>query len=312
MKLKLIAAQRKIGQAFESAVHRMGEMDQTSEVKPATWPEVLKAGTGVTGQIALEFGPVVIRLPERPTRRPELFVVMTGRLSVTDTVRDSDSPLQSVSFGTQIAYFRYYESEGRLEHVFGAHYDVDTATPGHPAFHAQLASNDNLAEHVKDRFRLADATVDKMPPGFLKTVRVPTAQMDFLATITQVCSDHLVYKHSSTGTLDAFAALRTDCHVLEGVDAAILLGREDGCLRAHTGITGLDWRIQPDLPPGQLATLLAAIWSARGRLRTRLDRAVGTSDAREEDRPAAVSPGRSSGVAARCRRLIRGFRRAPS
>jgi len=174
-----------------------------------------------------------MRIPERPNQRAELFVVMTGRLTITDTVLDSSSPLQSAMFGTQVAYFRYLETKDRLEHVFGAHYDVDTTAPGHPAFHVQLASNDDMAKHVKEHFRLPEATVDALPRQFLKTVRVPTAQMDFLATITQVCSDHLIYRDSSTETLTAFDALRKDCNVVQGMDADTLLGRQDGCLRAQ-------------------------------------------------------------------------------
>ena len=52
--------------------------------------------------------------------------------------------------------------------------------------------------------------------GILRTVRVPTAQMDVFSVVLQVCADHLIMQGSAPEVADAFKKIVEACGFFGG------------------------------------------------------------------------------------------------
>lgn len=224
---------QRVIEAWDNAIYRLTQMYQASQIKPSSGYEVFRIDSATSDdEVKLNFGPVVFHVPERPDRRgPNLFVVAKGWLTL-DGPDFKTTPLRTKTFGTEVAYFRL--KAGHLEHVYGAHYDMDEKKPGHPVFHAQFGSQQAFSNDVRDLFNRNDNVVDHMA-GILKTVRTPSAQMDIFAVLSQICADHLMTSESSSEVKQAFTVLRSNCDFLVG--AAHRLGFLNGdhaasCYRA--------------------------------------------------------------------------------
>lgn len=211
-------AQRQLGDIFERIAERITQLHTLSEIRPRTRNEAIRVvGTGDGTGVAVTFGPVVLQLPEKAeASTADLFVVVTGDI----TMAAAGQGLQMQSFRTKAAYFRRKPTE--LQHVFAAHYDYDPVSPGHPLFHAQLDTMPDLREHL-GRFHIAgeaDLPLREDTARILRTVRIPSAQMDFFAVLIQIAADHLLIGKVSTTTSQAFGALLPDTHVPHGIEVS--------------------------------------------------------------------------------------------
>lgn len=123
----------------------------------------------------------------------DLFIVAEGRLSLSRQLFAEHGLMQTRDFSTRVGYFR--RVPGLLEHVFGAHYDFSRDELGHPAFHGQMRSFSTFSTHVHEQYGIEGGVSDYLA-GVLKTVRLPTAQMDMFSLFLQLCADHLLYSGS--------------------------------------------------------------------------------------------------------------------
>src|SRR5215218_4719682 len=146
---------------------------------------------GDPGIASFDLARVVFNLPERADRsRTDLFVAVEGQLSFRRSQDRGRESLATHAFATKVAYFR--RSANCLTHVYGAHYDFSLSEVGHPVFHGQMRSYLELAEGIRQHFGINHEVVDNVR-GLLRTVRVPTAQMDAFSLFVQLCADHLLY-----------------------------------------------------------------------------------------------------------------------
>lgn len=167
----------------------------------------------VAGQIAFTVNPVTFNVPERADGSADMYITVKGRIYLDEGAVRTNRKLTTVSFGTEVAYFRM--RQGRLNHVYGAHYDFSLNEIGHPIFHAQMKSFVERGQLVSDIFTLDCESEDQIA-NVLRTVRVPTAQMDFFALALQICADHLMSKNSSAEQRDAFEDLRKASYSIQG------------------------------------------------------------------------------------------------
>lgn len=200
--------------AWDNAIHGLKQMSQASTVRPNTSYEIFKLDSEAPDDvIKFKIGPVVFHVPERPNRRgPDLYIVVKGWLSFQGPDFKVE-PLKTNNFGTEVAYFR--SKQGALEHVYGAHYDMDEDRSGHPVFHAQFASQLEFGESIHNEFRVDDNLIDSIAPT-IGTVRVPSAQMDFFSVIIQICADHLLGKGAGPDVEAAFSRMRSECGFFVG------------------------------------------------------------------------------------------------
>jgi len=170
------------------------------------WPKV-------EGQIAFTVNPVTFNVPERANGSADMYIVAQGRIHLDQAALREARKLRTVSFATEVGYFRM--SKGKLNHVYGAHYDFSLNDIGHPIFHAQMKSYNERGQWVSDAFKLDCESHDYMA-NVLRTVRLPTAQMDFFALVLQICADHLMSKDSGAEQLEAFENLRKVNYSIQG------------------------------------------------------------------------------------------------
>ena len=202
----------------------MRRMEVSSAVAPSDGWAIIRAATDVPDDVVgLEVGPVVFNVPVRANSGlSDLYVVVEGRIVFEGDMRADI--LTTRTFGTRIGYFHL--DAGTLNHVYGAHYDMDEVHAGHPVFHAQISEQMALGEPVKAQLGI-ESEIARSMGVFLNNVRTPSAQMDFFAVMTQVCADHLLGAGSSADAKNAFGVLRNAsdffvgaAHRLEYLNAA--------------------------------------------------------------------------------------------
>ena len=158
--------------------------------------------------------PIVFNLPERATHTtPNLFVVVEGWLEFRLDSMRNNSELLTHGFSTKAAYFR--KTSGGVAHVYGAHFDFALDELGHPIFHAQMKSFQDLYSYVDAEFQVGGELTDNVK-GILKNVRLPTAQMDCFSFFLQLCADHLLYDQSGPEERGAFNSLLNMGEFLKG------------------------------------------------------------------------------------------------
>ena len=185
---------------------------------------------------AIEFliKPAVFNVPERGSDlRPGLFVVIEGSLSLSASEWEQHKQLVTTRFGTHAAYFRPKGQE--LSHIYGAHHDYAVDEVGHPVFHSQLKDFSSFLTHVSDYFDIQYVPGGNQVKGLLKTVRLPTAQLDVFAAYLQIVADHLLHKDSSPEEKKAFNQLCASYSTLKGAEKKGLssLGGLQSCLRSR-------------------------------------------------------------------------------
>ncbi len=124
---------QKINDAWQEAIYTLQQMSQASSVRPASGYEAFRFDANATNdEVKLEFGPIVFNVPERPnSRSPDLFVVAKSWLTL-EGPNFKQLPLRTRNFGTEVGYFR--RRGENLDHVYGAHFDMDEVTSGHQFF----------------------------------------------------------------------------------------------------------------------------------------------------------------------------------
>lgn len=189
-------------------------MNQASEIKPKNALEVFRIVSEEEkhDEVKLNFGPIVFYVPERSGHGlPSIFVVAEGWLTLKPDF--NERRLLTKEFGTQVAYFK--QEKDTLKHVYGVHYDMDEEKPGHPVFHAQFSPQTDLKIAVQSYFH-HNCEVENCMTNILKTVRMPSAQMDIFSVFCQICADHLISPDSGPEVKEAFKKLRENCNFLVG------------------------------------------------------------------------------------------------
>jgi hypothetical protein len=182
--------------------------------------------------MSFEIGPLTLYVPERANSVPSIYVVVRGLIHL-DRAALAERRLMTHSFATEAAYFR--ENNSILSHVYGTHYDFSYDDVGHPIFHAQIKSYHERAQVAVDAYSLSvEIDPEDAMSNVLRTVRVPTAQMDFFALVLQIVADHLIDKSSRPDELATFAELRTLGSKLSGAGYRWhQLAEAPTCMRAH-------------------------------------------------------------------------------
>lgn len=208
----------------------------SADMRPVTFSEVVRSQPG--RQLAFAIEPVVFNLPERANNRQnDLFVVVRGTYEFDPDALENERKLLISRCGTQVGYFR--EKGGQLVHVYGAHYDFEPTAFGHPAYHAQINTFVDMATEITKRFSLSvsEPPVDHVEK-LIRTVRIPTAQLDVFSTIVQLIADHLLYEDSGPEKRKAFSELLRHSAICQGSNVLVphlaegQEGRKD-CFRAH-------------------------------------------------------------------------------
>lgn len=196
---------------YDSMVQSMTEMHTACQIKPIQGSAAIRPGGG--SGIRLHCGPIVCLVPERANSSDaNLYVVVEGTLDLDPTCDD----LVTTGYQTNFAYFRVRDNEAA--HVFGGHFDFGPGALAHPWAHMQLKSQKRLFGSAQDQFHgIGSVTVEADPmQDVLGRVRTPTAQMDCLSFLLQVCADHLVYEGSSDRIRTRFHNLSATCTPLKG------------------------------------------------------------------------------------------------
>jgi hypothetical protein len=205
---------KQITSAWDNIRAGMRRLYPASNPHPLTVNEIfVPVGNAAADEIKLIVNPIIFHLPERAGRRgANLYIVVSGWLSF-EKVGLRDAPLRTRGFGTQIGYFRAKQES--LDHVYGAHYDIEEKQPGHPVFHSQMGPEMEFGEQIRATYTLTIPLHDVVSP-ILRNVRVPTAQMDVFSVIRQICADHLMSNASDQDVSDAFGAMVKSCGFFEG------------------------------------------------------------------------------------------------
>jgi hypothetical protein len=201
---------------FTGLLAVMDAMHPACQIRPTDENVIQVAQTpGPPGTVLLECRPVVCNVPERASHSgADMYVALTGTMGLA--LSDSGS-LVTTSFATNFAYFDV--TEAAIVHRLGGHYDHAPSHLGHPWAHLQLTSQVGYFEHVVARFpSLSDLPepVDAMAQ-VLGHVRAPSAQVDFLSFLLQICADHLLDAKSGATTQEQFRSLIGSCEPLAGM-----------------------------------------------------------------------------------------------
>jgi hypothetical protein len=207
--------QQRVNSAWQAVMSGMQTMYPASAVRPAQPVDAFELDVGLDDdQVGFVIRPIVFNVPEKATHQDSnLYVVMKGWLSF-DGPDFVNVPLLTKSFGTEVAYFR--SKLGALEHVYGAHYDLDEKAAGHPVFHAQVSPQMGMLPFVNERFGRNIDNVDNLIGKVLPNVRTPSAQMDVFAVTLQICADHLIHEGSPPTVLEAFSRMTKACGFFMG------------------------------------------------------------------------------------------------
>ncbi len=199
--------QQQVHTAWDAVRTGLQKMYPSSDVRPSSGYDIFEFDHTVgDDDVKFNVRPIVFMLPERAAHSsPSLYVAVKGWLSFEGPDLRS-KPLRTRSFGTEVGYFR--SKREVVEHVYGAHYDLDEAKTGHPVFHAQISPQMDLLASVNEQFRREWIAQDRVTP-ILPNVRTPSAQMDVFSVITQLCADHLLTETSSSEVKQAFEKMRT-------------------------------------------------------------------------------------------------------
>ena len=196
---------------WRKVVAGLQQINPRSTVRPSQPTDVIRLSPqSPSGQIKLDVAPVVLNLPERANgNTTNLFVVLQGWLSF-DALTSTQVSLPTADFGTRVAYFR--RKSNQLDHVYGAHFDFDNGTVGHPICHGQVASQLASGNYVRSEYQLGLSLVDSVD-RVMRTVRTPTAQMDVFSMLRQICADHLVGGNPAPPVVTRFHAIANACDI---------------------------------------------------------------------------------------------------
>lgn len=190
--------QRALIAHWESVRLCIERLNNSASVIPADAAGLFQVSRSDADVIEFDIGPTLLILPERAKQvSNQMHIVVKGRLTIDKKHFISTDQLRTVHFQSEAGYFRL-KSDRTLQHVFGAHYDLTQDEVGHPAFHAQLKSFLDFAAIVQGRYSDTALNVTNGMENILKTVRLPSAQMDYFSLLIQAVADHLMSPTSSS------------------------------------------------------------------------------------------------------------------
>ena len=223
---------------WSSVQANIRKISSISVIRPSSCDEIFRATSGNSGgEIKVVVTPVVFLVPERALHHTaNLYVVVSGWIDF-DTDLAEDRRLAIRSFGTKVAYVR--SKVDSCEHIFGAHYDVERSDFGHPVFHAQVRPQMDLCSHVGDVFR-SGSKVDNHIDKVIRSVRIPTAEMDVFSVFVQICSDHLIHGGLSDVQRKAFVRLCKSCSMFSGCSVGV---RNFRSVSGLSGYRGSQWYV---------------------------------------------------------------------
>ncbi len=202
---------------FDADVSRLSTM---ASILPKDGYAVFQYVNSEGNSANFELNPIVANFPERATEVvSNLFVVVKGRLSIDRAHFEVEGKLRTLSFATQAAYFRMKGNV--LSHVYGAHYDFAANESGHPVFHGQMRSLLEFSEVIKIQYGFEGVDLKDVVSGILKTVRLPSAQMDVFSFLLQLVADHLLSVDSSDDDKTRFRELLERCKFIQGLGSQI-------------------------------------------------------------------------------------------
>lgn len=217
--------------AWPAVLAALSQMYPASEIRPRSVADIFQASLGADGAPRLDIKSLVMRVPEKARNEvANLYVVTRGWITFAPPV-EGDPRRSTKGFQTEIGYFRANGST--LNHVYGAHYDMDERLAGHPVFHAQMSSQLAFADQVNEQFHVDFAVGADHAAGLMKNVRTPIAQMDVFSVVTQVAADHLLSENSTEEVKDAFARLRTSCDFFIGAAARLTQLNQPAAARCY-------------------------------------------------------------------------------
>ena len=221
-------ALRRMREAFQHLAERMQSMHPDCQVRPSDRASVIQHSAGMNHGVSVECRPVACRVPERASHaNAPLYIAFTGRITFApETV---DRTLVTASYSTKFAYFLVRGASA--VHALGGHYDFASNTVAHPRAHMQFQSQADMYSIATDLF----PSIAKVPLEFnvmeriLNRVRPPSAQMDFLSFMLQICADHLVDENSTESIRASFEQLAASCSPLMGYH----INLPEGLCRCH-------------------------------------------------------------------------------
>lgn len=177
---------------------------------------------GSTAQVCnFDFAPVLFVLPERAgTTSSDLHVIIRGKLAIDRGHFAAEEKVRTSSFATEAGYFRL-RSPSEFIHVLGAHYDFSVNALGHPVFHIHVKSFAEFGEFLKAHYGMEDINIDDAMHSVLRSVRLPSAQMDAFSLFLQLVADHLVGKNSSDDEKSLFLELLNSNKSLQGAGCSV-------------------------------------------------------------------------------------------
>jgi hypothetical protein len=190
-------------------------LNASASVYPEDGYSILKHRSSKNGVATFEIEPILVNVPERASDSSlNLFVVVRGLMEIDRDHFEASGALRTSQFATEAGYFRLRANE--LVHVYGAHYDFAGNEVGHPVFHAQMKSFADFGEVIKARYSAEELLLEDGMKAILKTVRLPSAQMDVFAFLLQLVADHLLSRDSSDDDKTSFCELVRDSKRMQG------------------------------------------------------------------------------------------------
>jgi hypothetical protein len=175
----------------------IARLNNSTDIVPKDGWDVFKHVGSTAAVSNFQLDPVLFVLPERASATTtDLHIVVEGRISLDRAEFEATGKLRTSNFATQAGYFRL-KSNNMVVHVYGAHYDFAENELGHPAFHVQMKSFANYAGIIQAQYDLERIDVVDGMATVLKTVRLPSAQMDAFSLFLQLIADHLLWSQSS-------------------------------------------------------------------------------------------------------------------
>lgn len=177
-------------------------------ISPTDDTKVLKLSpSALHHEIAIDFGPVVFRVPERGEHLANrLYVFLDGQYRFQRSAWEERGEIETIGVQSRAAYFRS-DSTGNLSLVHGVHFDHDPIGVGHPIFHMQHRGNFDLCgSFILAELKIGGKVTSDIP-RILRNVRSASAQLDAFSVILQVAADHLLPREPSHDQRHSFNAL---------------------------------------------------------------------------------------------------------
>ena len=192
-------------------------LNNSAAVEPQNAETLFRVTHSDADTVSVDIGQTLLIFPERANHtQTAMHIVVTGQLAFDKKHFEAHAQLRTTRFTSAAGYFRL-KKNGDLQHVFGAHYDLTEDEVGHPAFHAQMKSFFEFRDMVQARYGSVTLQASDEMKYVLRTVRLPSAQMDYFSLLVQTVADHLMSpNYSSDEDVSTFRELLTKNKEIQG------------------------------------------------------------------------------------------------